>query len=305
MSLKPLAQRRQNVTDDAVIARLRGKLLKVSGSSLFLQSVQDLNVGGRQGFAQFQYSLKADDLALLKTWATKLGDALKRQPMLTDVNSDQEDHGLESYVTIDRDTAARLGLLSATDVDNNLYDAFGQRQVSTIYKERNQYHVIMEAGPGLQPGDRRRTGPALHLDQCRAPRPQPNSTAEARSAAEAADDRDQLHDHYVNLVNHDDGQLINAWRPGRDHLRRQRRAGRRRRAARRSRSPGRRPPPSRGRRQRGVAISVTPEGHGAAVGHRPATRRPPRRSRSTTPTGRPRPRSRSTWRAGDIGPATR
>jgi len=145
VSLKPLAQRKE-VTDDAVIARLRGKLLKVSGASLFLQSVQDVGVGGRQGFAQFQYTLKADDLALLKTWATKLGDELKKEPILTDVNSDQEDHGLESYLTIDRDTAGRLGL-SATDVDNNLYDAFGQRQVSTIYKELNQYHVIMEAAP--------------------------------------------------------------------------------------------------------------------------------------------------------------
>ena len=145
VSLKPLAQRGQ-VTDDQVIARLRGKLLQVSGASLFLQSVQDVGVGGRQGFAQFQYTLKADNLDVLKTWATKLGDELKRQPMLTDVNSDQENHGLENYVTIDRDTAARLGL-SATDVDNNLYDAFGQRQVSTIYRELNQYHVIMEAGP--------------------------------------------------------------------------------------------------------------------------------------------------------------
>jgi multidrug efflux pump len=145
VSLKPLAQRGQ-VTDDQVIARLRGKLLKVSGASLFLQSVQDVGVGGRQGFAQFQYTLKADNLDVLKTWATKLGDELKRQPMLTDVNSDQENHGLENYVTIDRDTAARLGL-SAIDVDNNLYDAFGQRQVSTIYRELNQYHVIMEAGP--------------------------------------------------------------------------------------------------------------------------------------------------------------
>jgi multidrug efflux pump len=145
VALKPLAQRRE-ITDDQVIARLRNKLLQVSGASLFLQSVQDVGVGGRQGFAQFQYTLKADDLDVLKTWATKLGDELKRQPQLTDVSSDQENHGLETYLTIDRDTAARLGL-SATDVDNNLYDAFGQRQVSTIYRELNQYHVIMEAGP--------------------------------------------------------------------------------------------------------------------------------------------------------------
>ena len=145
VSLKPLAQRGQ-ITDDQVIARLRNKLLKVSGAALFLQSVQDVGVGGRQGFAQFQYTLKADDLDLLKTWATKLGDELKKQTVLTDVNSDQENHGLENYLTIDRNTASRLGL-SAVDVDNNLYDAFGQRQVSTIYRELNQYHVIMEAGP--------------------------------------------------------------------------------------------------------------------------------------------------------------
>ena len=146
VSLKPLAQRGE-ITDDQVIARLRVKLLKVSGAALFLQSVQDVGVGGRQGFAQFQYTLKADDLGLLKTWATKLGDELgeadhpHRGQFL-----DQENHGLENYLTIDRDTASRLGL-SAVDVDNNLYDAFGQRQVSTIYRELNQYHVIMEAGP--------------------------------------------------------------------------------------------------------------------------------------------------------------
>jgi multidrug efflux pump len=105
--LKPLAQRHQ-ITDDAIITRLRPKLLQVSGASLFLQSVQDVGVGGRQGFAQFQYTLKADDLDLLKTWATKLGDELKRQPILTDVNSDQENHGLENYLSIDRDTASRL-----------------------------------------------------------------------------------------------------------------------------------------------------------------------------------------------------
>jgi multidrug efflux pump len=145
IGLKPLSERSQ-VSDDQVIARLRLKLLQVSGASLFLQSIQDLGVGGRQGFAQFQYTLKAGDLDLLKAWAAKLADELKRQPSLADVNSDQENHGLENYVTIDRVTAARLGL-SAVDVDNNLYDAFGQRQVSTIYRELNQYHVIMEAGP--------------------------------------------------------------------------------------------------------------------------------------------------------------
>jgi multidrug efflux pump len=113
---------------------------------MFLQSQQDVRAGGRQSFAQYQYTLKSDDLPTLKTWATKLGEELKKQPILTDLNSDQEDHGLESYVTIDRDTAQRLGL-TAGDIDNALYDAFGQRQVSTIYNALNQYHVIMEVAP--------------------------------------------------------------------------------------------------------------------------------------------------------------
>jgi multidrug efflux pump len=145
VSLTPLAERK-DLSDDQVIARLRIKMFKVTGATMFLQSVQDVRAGGRQGFGQYQYTLKADDLTLLKTWANKLGDELKHQPILTDVSSDQQDHALTRYLTIDRDTAARLGL-SATDVDNNLYDAFGQRQVSTIYNALNQYHVIMEAAP--------------------------------------------------------------------------------------------------------------------------------------------------------------
>ncbi|HEY2662288.1 MAG TPA: efflux RND transporter permease subunit [Caulobacteraceae bacterium] len=146
VTLRPEPQRKGRPTDDEVITRLRGKLLTVTGASMFLQSQQDVRAGGRQSFAQYQYTLKADDLATLKTWATKLGEELKKQPILTDVNSDQEDHGLESFVTIDRDSAARLGL-TAADVDNALYDAFGQRQVSTIYNALNQYHVIMEVAP--------------------------------------------------------------------------------------------------------------------------------------------------------------
>ena len=146
VALRPEPQRKGKLTDDAVIGRLRGKMLGVTGASMFLQSQQDVRAGGRQSFAQYQYTLKADDLPTLKTWATKLGDELKKQPILTDLNSDQEDHGLESYVTIDRDTAQRLGL-TAGDIDNALYDAFGQRQVSTIYNALNQYHVIMEVAP--------------------------------------------------------------------------------------------------------------------------------------------------------------
>jgi multidrug efflux pump len=145
VSLKPLADR-DNFSDAEVVARLRRKMFSVVGSNMFLQSPQDVRAGGRQSNATYQYTLKADDLNLLKTWTAKLADELKRQPLLSDVNTDQEDHGLESFVTVDRDTAGRLGL-SAIDVDNTLYDAFGQRQVSTIYKDLNQYHVIMEVGP--------------------------------------------------------------------------------------------------------------------------------------------------------------
>jgi multidrug efflux pump len=145
VTLKSL-EARDHQSDDMIIARLRPKLFTVSGSSLFLQAVQDVQIGGRQGNAQFQYTLKSDDLATLKTWAGKLADELKRSTILTDVNSDQEDHGLESFVTVDRNTAARLGV-TAVNVDNTLYDAFGQRQVSVIYSALNQYHVVMEAAP--------------------------------------------------------------------------------------------------------------------------------------------------------------
>ena len=149
VTLKPKSQRAGQVSDDEVIGRLRTKFLSVSGASLFLQSVQDVQIGGRQSFAQYQYTLKADDLGLLRTWAGKLGDELKKQPLLTDVNSDQEDHGLETFVTIDRQTAGRLGVTDR-DIDNTLYDAFGQRQAAVIYNAQNQYHVIMEVAQPYQ-----------------------------------------------------------------------------------------------------------------------------------------------------------
>jgi len=153
INLKPLAQRANNESDDAVIARLRRKMFSVTGATLFLNSPQAVQAGGRQGYAQYQYTLTADDLDQLKTWATKLADELKKHPeQLPDVNfNGEQDAGAETYVTVDRDTAARLGL-SAIDVDNNLYDAFGQRQVSTIYKALNQYHVIMEVAPQYSAG---------------------------------------------------------------------------------------------------------------------------------------------------------
>ena len=149
ITLRPKNQRAGQISDDEIIARLRGKLLQVSGATLFLQSVQDVEVGGRQSFAQYQYTLKADDLSALRTWAGKLGDELKKNRLMTDVNSDQQDHGLEAYVTIDRATAGRFGITNK-DIDNTLYDAFGQRQAAVIYNAQNQYHVVMEVAQPYQ-----------------------------------------------------------------------------------------------------------------------------------------------------------
>jgi multidrug efflux pump len=141
INLKPASER--TVAGNAVIARLRPKLAKVTGVSLFLSPVQDLRSGGRSANANFQYTLKSDNQADLKKWATRLSDAMKAQKSLTDVDSDQAENGVETFVTIDKDSASRLGV-SARDVDNALYNSFGQRQVATIYGEVNQYHVIME-----------------------------------------------------------------------------------------------------------------------------------------------------------------
>jgi len=144
VSLKPLAERK--VSADQVIARLSRELTQVPGASLFLQAVQDIRVGGRQSNAQYQYTLHADTISDLNEWAPKILAALQQLPELTQVNSDQQNKGLETDLVIDRDTAARLGI-TASQIDNTLYDAFGQRQVSTIYSARNQYHVIMEVAP--------------------------------------------------------------------------------------------------------------------------------------------------------------
>jgi multidrug efflux pump len=144
VALKPLSERQLSV--DQVIGRLRGKLAQVAGARLFLQGVQDIRVGGRQTNAQYQYTLQGDDLAQLYEWAPKVTAELEKLPELTDVNSDQQQKGLETDLAIDRPTAARLGL-TVSQIDNTLYDAFGQRQVSTIYTPRNQYHVIMEVAP--------------------------------------------------------------------------------------------------------------------------------------------------------------
>jgi multidrug efflux pump len=144
IALKPLAQR--HISADRVIARLRGKLARVPGGRLFLQPVQDIRVGGRQSNAQYQYTLQADSSAELYEWAPKLAAALQDKPDLADVNSDQQQKGLETELVLDRPTAARLGL-TPNAVDNTLYDAFGQRDVSTIYNPLNQYHVVMEVAP--------------------------------------------------------------------------------------------------------------------------------------------------------------
>ncbi|HSZ11787.1 MAG TPA: efflux RND transporter permease subunit, partial [Rhizomicrobium sp.] len=146
VSLKPLSERSDTI--DQVIDRLRPKLATVAGARLFLQGTQDVRAGGRQGFAQYQYTIQADTLDELNTWMPKITDALQNAPELEDVNSDQQDKGLEIDLKIDRATAARLGI-NATQIDNTLYDAFGQRQVSTIYEDLNQYHVVMEVAPSF------------------------------------------------------------------------------------------------------------------------------------------------------------
>jgi multidrug efflux pump len=144
VALKSKSER--NLSADQVIARLRPQLNEVAGARLFLQSVQDIRVGGRASNAQYQYTLQADNVQDLYKWAPKLAEAMGKISILTDVNSDQQQNGLEIDLTVDRDTAARLQLNPAA-IDNTLYDAFGQRDVSTIYNALNQYHVVMEVAP--------------------------------------------------------------------------------------------------------------------------------------------------------------
>ncbi len=140
INLKPASERTEK--GQAVIARLRPQLAKVTGVSLFLNPVQDLRMGGRSSNSTYQYTLKSDSSRDLKEWAAKLADAMKRQPALVDVDTDQAENGVEMFVTIDKESAARLGI-NTRDVNNALYNNFGQRQVSTIYDELNQYRVIM------------------------------------------------------------------------------------------------------------------------------------------------------------------
>jgi multidrug efflux pump len=143
VSLKPISQR---PPIDQVIARLRPQLAKVPGGQLFLVAVQDIRQGGRQSNAQYQYTLQSDDAALLQKWTPLLVQQLEHSSVLADVSSDQQQRGLEADLVVDRATASRLGITPA-QIDNTLYDAFGQRQVSVIYSAINQYHVVMEIDP--------------------------------------------------------------------------------------------------------------------------------------------------------------
>lgn len=144
ITLKPLTERKESA--DKVIARLRRSLAKEAGATLFLQAVQDINIGGRASAAQYQYTLMGADLSELRAWTPKVQGALAELPILADVNSDQEVKGLQTQLVFDRAAMARLGF-TQQQVDAVLNDAFGQRQVSTIYNALNQYRVVMEVAP--------------------------------------------------------------------------------------------------------------------------------------------------------------
>jgi len=145
VALKPLAQRK--LSADQVVQRLRPKLNRVSGARLFLQAVQDLHIGGRQSAAEYQYTLTSEDTAALNQWTPKLLAELgKHSDAIVDVNSDMQQNGLQTYVTFARTTASRFGF-APNQIDNVLYDAFGQRSVTTIFNPFNQYYVVMEVAP--------------------------------------------------------------------------------------------------------------------------------------------------------------
>jgi multidrug efflux pump len=144
IALKPLTERK--VSADDVINRLRGKLAKIPGATLFLQAAQDISVGARGSNSQYQYALQGDNLSELNSWSPRILKILQNLPQLVDVNSNQQDKGLQVTLDIDRATAARLGVTESA-IDAALYDAFGQRLVSVIYEAKNQYHVVMEVAP--------------------------------------------------------------------------------------------------------------------------------------------------------------
>jgi multidrug efflux pump len=147
VQLKPLSDRK--VSADVVINRLRPKLARIPAATLFMQANQDVRVGGRGSNSQYQYTLSADNLKDLNSWSQRLLEELRKLPEIRDANTDQQTQGLQLSLVIDRDTASRLGV-SPQIIDDALYDAFGQRQVSTIYMPLNQYHVVMEVDPKFQ-----------------------------------------------------------------------------------------------------------------------------------------------------------
>jgi multidrug efflux pump len=147
IGLKPISERSDDV--DHVIARLRKKLAVVPGATLYLQAHQDIRIGGRSSNSQYQYTLESENLEELQSWAPKLLAKIKDLPQLRDVSTDQQDRGLQAQLVIDRDTASRLGI-DAQTLDNTLYDAFGQRQIATVFTQLNEYHLVMEVGPEFQ-----------------------------------------------------------------------------------------------------------------------------------------------------------
>ena len=149
ISLKPLEERKINATQ--LIDRLRPQLAEVQGATLYLQAVQDITVGGRIGAGEYQYTIQSDNLDDLNQWGPVLLQKMRQLPQLTDVSTDQQNSGLDAGLDYDRDTAARLGITPEL-IDNTLYDAFGQRQVSTMYTQLNQYHVVMEVAPQFWQG---------------------------------------------------------------------------------------------------------------------------------------------------------
>jgi multidrug efflux pump len=142
-ALRPIGEREPMQT---VLGRLRREVGKIPGATLILQPFQELRVGGRMASAAYQYTLQGQDIEELEVWATRMMAELRKLPQLVDVNSDQQDRGLQASLAIDRDTASRLGITPAM-IDETLYDAFGQRQVSTIFTQLNQYHVVLAVAP--------------------------------------------------------------------------------------------------------------------------------------------------------------
>ncbi len=147
VDLKPLEERKANAFQ--IIARLRRKLAAIPGATVYLQAYQDIQIGARMSGSQFQYTLESDNISELEEWAPQVLAAMRQLPALRDLSSDQQDRGLQATLVVDRDTASRLGIPQQV-IDDTLYDAFGQRQVSTMYTQLNQYHVVMEVDPRFQ-----------------------------------------------------------------------------------------------------------------------------------------------------------